>query len=173
MIVLWISLGILLAALIAGVVSLVLTYNKIVSLSARVDNSWANLVETVKGFAKQEEALLKEIVELRSNALLSRTAEESIHNNTELSGAVNRLMAISEAYPELKSSENFLSLQQELSDVEKKVAVARQFYNDTCMMYNEYIDKFPGVLLAQLLHYEHRSYFEAAGYEKEAPAVSL
>ena len=82
-------------------------------------------------------------------------------------------MAISEAYPELKSSENFLSLQQELSDVEKKVAVARQFYNDTCMMYNEYIDKFPGVLLAQLLHYEHRSYFEAAGYEKEAPAVSL
>lgn len=187
MIVLWISLGILLAALIAGVVSLVLTYNKIVSLSARVDNSWAqvdvqlkkrfdllpNLVETVKGFAKQEEALLKEIVELRSNALLSRTAEESIHNNTELSGAVNRLMAISEAYPELKSSENFLSLQQELSDVEKKVAVARQFYNDTCMMYNEYIDKFPGVLLAQLLHYEHRSYFEATGYEKEAPAVSL
>ena len=91
MIVLWISLGILLAALIAGVVSLVLTYNKIVSLSARVDNSWAqvdvqlkkrfdllpNLVETVKGFAKQEEALLKEIVELRSNALLSRTAEDS------------------------------------------------------------------------------------------------
>lgn len=187
MIFLWILLGVLLAALIAGAAFLILTYNKLVSLSARVDNSWAqvdvqlkkrfdlipNLVETVKGFSRQEEALLKQVTELRSTALLSRTAEEAIQNNTELSGAVTQLMAVSEAYPELKSSDSFLNLQRELGDVEKKVAVARQFYNDTCMMYNEYIEKFPGVLLAQLLHYERRSYFEAAGYEKETPSVSL
>ena len=187
MIILWIVLGILLIALIAGVVSLILIYNKLVTLSSRVDNSWAqvnvqlkkrfdlipNLVETVKGVSGHESSLLKEITELRGTALLSHSAEESVQNNAQLSRALTQLIGIAEGYPELRSNENFLYLQHELSDVEKKIAVARQFYNDTCMMYNEYMDQFPGVLLAQLLHYEHRPYFEAYENEKEYPSVSF
>ena len=126
-------------------------YNRLVSFSVRVDNGWAqvdvqlkkrfdlipNLVETVKGYAAHEKTTLEEVTKWRGAAMNAKTPEEAMENNAKLSRAIVNLFATAEQYPDLKANQNFLDLQAQLKDIETKIAMARQFYNDTAMKYNE------------------------------------
>jgi len=108
-----------------------------------------NLVETVKGIAKQEQTVFGDIAKARSQLLSAGTPSEKIAANQQLDGALGRLLAIAENYPQLKSNENFLRLQDELAGTENRIAVERKRYNDTLQDYNTYIQKFPANIFAR------------------------
>ena len=161
-----------LLGLVAVVVILVLivggmyvsTKNKIVTLDEQVKSNWAqvdvvlqrradlipNLVETVKGFAAHEETVYGDIAKARSALLNAKTPEEKIAANGQLDGALGRLLAVVENYPQLKSNENFLRLQDELAGTENRIAVERKRYNDSVQAYNTYIRQFPNSSVCEL-----------------------
>ncbi len=123
-----------------------------------------NLVATVKGYAQHEEQIFTAVADARSrllNAVQSKDPEQMANADQRMTGALGRLLAISEAYPNLKADENFLRLQDELTGTENRVAVARQDYNDAVRNYNAYIRQFPAVLTAKLTHAKPRKYFQA------------
>lgn len=162
-------------------------YNKLVKLKVRVDNAWsqidvqlkkrydlvANLVETVKGYAAHENEVLTAVTRARASVGSAKSPEEQISANNELSGALARLLVVSEKYPELKADANFRDLQYTLKDLEKAIAFSRQFYNDTAMKYNEYILKFPSNIIAKIFKFTDRPYFKVEEAEREAPKVSF
>ncbi|MCX5908676.1 MAG: LemA family protein, partial [Deltaproteobacteria bacterium] len=133
------------------------TYNQFVSLDEGVKSSWAqvenqlqrrfdlipNLVETVKGYAKQEKDVLVEVTNARAKVGGANTVPDKINANNELSGALSRLLVVVEKYPDLKSNQNFLRLQDELAGTENRIAVERKRYNDTVKVYNVAIRSFP------------------------------
>lgn len=177
-------IGLIIVLIIAYIPS---TYNKLVAFSVRVDNSWSqvdvqlkkrfdlipNLVETVKGYAGHEKSTLENVTKWRAAAASSKTPEEAMENNNKLSQAIANLFATVENYPDLKANANFLDLQAQLKDIESKIAMARQFYNDTVMKFNEATMKFPSNIIASMFHFEKRKYFEIEEPEKAAPQVKF
>ncbi|HEX3740667.1 MAG TPA: LemA family protein [Terriglobales bacterium] len=133
-----------------------------------------NLVETVKGYAKQEQTVFGDIAKARSQLLSAGTPQQKISANNQLDGALGRLLLIVENYPELKSNENFLRLQDELAGTENRIAVERQRYNDTLKDYNVYVQQFPHSLFASNLGYKpNTAYFAASEGSREVPKVNF
>ncbi len=183
---LWIILAIvLLIAILIGY--LVKTYNNIVAAYIRVDNSWSqidvqlkkrfdlipNLVKTVKSYSSFEKDTLESVIKYRNQGQSAKTVDEKIASNNELTKSINNLLLTVEAYPDLKANSSFLELQRELKDLETKIAVSRQFYNDTVMLYNEKIVKFPSNIIASALGYNQRPYFAAEEGMDKAPEIEL
>ncbi|MEN3271817.1 MAG: LemA protein [Actinomycetota bacterium] len=171
MIVLWIVLGLIVLA----VLYLVFLYNGLVRLRNRIEAAWAqidvqlrrrydlipNLVETVKGYAAHERETLDSVTKARAAAESATGPADQAAKENVLTQSLRSLIAVSEAYPDLKANQNFLSLQEELSATEGRIAYARQYYNDTVQRYNTKIQSFPAVLLAGALRFQPREYFEA------------
>jgi LemA protein len=133
-----------------------------------------NLVETVKGFAKQEQAVYGEIAKARSALLSAGTPQEKIAANQQLDGALGRLLVVVENYPQLKSNENFLRLQDELAGTENRIAVERKRYNDALQDYNTYIQSFPNNIYAGWSGFKpNDAYFKASEGAREVPRVNF
>lgn len=160
--------------------SLVVSRNKVrdqfsqidVQLKKRADLI-PNLVETVKGYTKHESETLESVVEARNSYLSSDSKEAKMKSSSELSGAINKLFALAESYPDLKASSNFEELQKQLKDIEDKISYARQFYNDAVLMYNNKVEMFPGNIIAGLFHFEKELFFEASDEDRENVSVKF
>lgn len=164
-----------------GLIYIWLLYNGLVKARIRVKEAWSgidvqlkrrsslipNLMETVKGYAKHEKEVFENVTNARAALVSAKTPKEAASANNMLTGALKTLFAVAEAYPNLKASENFKELQEELSDTETKVAAARQFYNANVMDYNTKIKVFPNVVIANMLGFKEELFFEA---EEEAKA---
>ena len=162
-------------------------YNKLVNARNRADNQFSqidiqlkrrsdlipNLVETVKGYAKHEEGTLTKVVEARNKAISANGVNAKVEAENELSGALNKLLALTEAYPELKANENFLSLQDDLKDTEDKITYARQFYNDSAMNFNNLVEMFPSNIVAKMFKFVKFDFFVAAEEDKGTPKVKF
>jgi len=183
-------------AVVAGAVVLVvivlvfgaiMIYNRLVGARNRVDESWSgidvqlkrrhdlipNLVNTVKGYAAHEKETFERVVNARARATSATSPAEVIKAEGELSSALARLLAVSESYPELKANQNFLSLQEELTSTENRVAYARQFYNDSVTKLNTQIQTFPTVVIVGMFGFKEEPFFETPSEEKEAPGVQF
>jgi LemA protein len=179
---LWILLGVV--ALL--VVLLVLGYNRLVRLRNEVDTGWANidvqlqrrtdlipnLVESVRAYAAHERAVFEEVTRARAALQQAGTPGAAAEANEGLTGALGRLFAVAEAYPELKASENFLRLQDDLTDTEDKISAARRYYNSTVMHYNTAIQSFPWLVFAGPFGFDEREFFSAEG-DTAVPEVSF
>jgi LemA protein len=133
-----------------------------------------NLVETVKGIAKQEQTVFGEIAQARSQLLSAGSPQDKIAANQRLDGALGRLLALAENYPQLRSNENFLRLQDELAGTENRIAVERKRYNDTLQDYNTYVQQFPASLFASSMGFKpNNAYFTAAEGSRTVPKVDF
>jgi LemA protein len=174
--------------LLIGVGMYVSVKNTLVSKNEAVKSTWSqvdvvlqrradlipNLVETVRGITKQEQAVFGEIAEARSRLLSARSPADKIAANQGLDGALGRLLAISENYPQLKSNENFLRLQDELAGTENRIAVERKRYNDTLQDYNTYVQQFPASIFASGMGFKPNSaYFTATEGSRAVPKVDF
>jgi LemA protein len=132
-----------------------------------------NLVETVKGYAKHEKELFEKVTAERASLVSAKGAAEKADVNNQLSQTLKSIFAVAENYPELKASQNFMELQEELSDTENKIAYARQFYNSTVLDYNTKLKVFPNVFLARVLNFKEAEFFGATEEEKKPVKVSF
>jgi LemA protein len=170
---------------VLGLVAVVL-YNRLVRLRNRAENSWAqvdvqlrkrydlipNLVETVKGYASHERETFEEVTRARTAAQQASSVEQQAEAENMLTAAIGRLFAVAEAYPELRASENFQQLQAQLADVEGKIAIARQVYNDAVLSYDNALETVPTNIVAGMFNFEPRAYFEIEDPAvREAPSV--
>ena len=183
-------IAVIVIALIALVVfgQYVTVRNTLVSKNEAVKSTWSqvdvvlqrradlipNLVETVKGIAKQEQTVFGDIANARAALLSAKSPSEKIAANGQLDGALGRLLAIAENYPQLKSNENFLRLQDELAGTENRIAVERKRYNDTLQDYNTYVQQFPASVFAGWAGFKpNDAYFKAAEGSREVPKVNF
>jgi len=180
---LWIVLGILGLLLLY----VILAFNRLVRHRNRVENAWSgidvqlrrrydlipNLVEAVQGYADHERELFQQVTEARTRAIQASSVADQGEAETEVTRSLGRLMAVAEAYPQLRANENFLALQEELTATESKIAFARQFYNDQVMRYNTLIEQFPSLLVARVGRFTQREFFEAEEDSRGAVAVDL
>ena len=179
---------IILIAVVAIIVLFVInTYNTLVGLRNKVKDQWAqidvqlkrrfdlipNLVETVKGYAKHESSTLEAVVKARNTYLSASTPEAQMKADGELTQAITKLFALSEAYPELKANENFKQLQSELTSTEDKISYARQFYNDIVMKYNNKIEMFPSNIVASMFKFKTQAFFEVNEEERQNVKVQF
>ena len=132
-----------------------------------------NLVETVKGYAKHEKELFEKVTEDRANLVAAKGPQEKADANNQLSQTLKSIFAVAEAYPDLKASQNFMELQEEVSDTENKIAYARQFYNSVVLDYNTKLKVFPNVIFANLLHFTDAEFFGATDEEKQPVKVKF
>ncbi len=133
-----------------------------------------NLVETVKGYAKQEQTVFGDIAKARSTLLSAGTPQEKIAANNQLDGALIKMLSLVENYPQLKSNENFLRLQDELAGTENRIAVERKRYNDTLQDYNTYVQQFPNNIFAGWAGFKRNdAYFAASEGSREVPKVNF
>lgn len=174
---------------ILGIVGiwLLFTYNGLVILRNRVREAWSqidvqlkrrsslipNLVETVKGYAKHEKEVFEKVTKARSALVGATTLAGKAAANDALSGALKSLFAVAEAYPELKASENFKELQEELSDTETKVAASRQFYNTNVLDLNNSLEQFPSSLVGSWFNFTKEEFFKASEEEKKEVEVKF
>lgn len=172
-------LWIILAILIILVLFVISAYNKLVTLRQRTKNSFSqmdvqlqrrfdlipNLVETVKGYMTHESETLTKIAELRTSWANAKTIDEKAKLDNELSNTLKTIMAVAEAYPDLKANQNFESLQNELTETEDKISYSRQFYNDTVTKYNTKLELFPSNIVAGMFHFTAESLFEVDSAE--------
>jgi LemA protein len=174
--------GLVCLLLIVVIVWLIVTYNKLVRQRNQVDASWAqidvqlkrrydlipNLVETVKGYAAHEKGTLDAVVQARANAVANSNADPAARADAEnaVSQTLGRLFALAEAYPNLKANENFMALQSELANTEDKIAYSRQFYNSAVQTYNNATQTVPTNIIAGIMGFKTKSYFETAEGER-------
>jgi LemA protein len=181
----------MLVAIVVGAVAavlllyLVLTFNRLVRLRNETQTGWANidvqlrrrsdlvpnLVEAVKGYAAHERETFDEVTKARAAAQQASGPAAAAQADAQLAGGLNKLLAVSEAYPQLRASENFLALQQELADIEDKLAAARRYYNQTVYRYHTVKQSFPAVLIAGTLGFHEREFFGTD--ERDAPVVDF
>jgi LemA protein len=178
--------------LIVGLIVLVvlwyaLTYNRLVSLREQFRNAWSqidvqlkrrhdlipNLVETVKGYAAHERETLEAVIQARQMAVDAKSIQEAQQAENQLTSTLRSLMAVAEAYPNLKANENFLGLQEELTATEGKIAYARQHYNDVVNVYNATIKSFPANIIANASGFTEQTYFEIEASDREVPSVKF
>jgi len=162
-------------------------YNKIIRMENRIDNSWSqidvqlkrrtdlipNLMETVKGYMKHEKEVLENVTKARSALMTAKTPQENIDADNMLTGALKSLFAVAENYPDLKANQNFLNLQDELTNTENKVAYARQHFNDSVLGYNNTIETFPGLWFAKRMGKKTRDMIEIPEADKAVPKVKF
>ena len=174
----WIILGIIAVIIIA----LIGIYNSLVKLKIRVDEAWSditvqlkrrydlipNLIETVKGYAKHEKGVFEAVTEARANALKAEGPKNQAKAENAFSETLKSLFAVSEAYPDLKASQNFQELQAELVDTEDKIQASRRFYNGSARDLNIKIKTFPNIMFAGMLGFSEREFFEVDEGEKDA-----
>jgi LemA protein len=179
----WIAVGVAVLLLLL----LVFGYNRLVRLRQEVNTGWANievqlerradlipnLVEAVKGYASHERELFQRVTQARAALQQASGPQAAANADDVLTGMLARLFAVAEAYPELKASQNFLQLQEELTDTEDKISAARRYYNATVMRFNTAIQSFPAVVYAGLLGFRAREFFAAEDEAREAPQVEL
>ena len=178
----WVILAIVVAVVLYGTV----TYNGLVSLRQRVSQAFAdidvqlkqrhdlipNLIETVKGYAAHERGTLDAVVQARNAALTAHGPAQQGAAEGALSGALGRLLALSEAYPDLKANTNFQQLQSELTDIENKLAAARRFFNNAVSEYNASIQAFPAVLFAGSMGFGPREFFDLGEMQRQTLDVA-
>ncbi len=162
-------------------------YNALVSLKTNIEEAWSqidvqlkrradlipNLVETVKGYAKHEKTVFSEVTKARSALMSARSLPSKAAASDMLTAALSKLIAVAEAYPQLKANENFVQLQKELSDTEDKVAYSRQYYNNLIRDYNEKIRTFPNTLFNEALGFHEKEYFQASEGERATVKVNF
>ncbi len=174
-------LYIIIAIIVIILIALLVTYNSFIKLNNKVKEAFStmdvylkkrwdlipNIVETVKGYAKHEQDTLKEIVELRNSSYDKMSDHEKIKTNEQISSDISKIMAIAEAYPDLKASENFKDLSKQLAKVEEDIANARKYYNGTVRIYNNKIEMFPSNIIAKIFGYKSKNMFETSKAERE------
>jgi LemA protein len=174
------------AFVVVVLAAIVLTYNGLISKRNRVQDAWAqidvqlkrrydlipNLIETVKGYMKYEKSTLTQITQLRSS-IVSGTIQEKATANNQLSGALKSLFAVAENYPDLKASETYKNLQDELENTEDKISFVRTSYNDYVLEYNNAIQQFPGNVFASSFGFTKIDFFQAPEGERDAVKVDL
>jgi len=178
-----IALGVV---VVIGLVVMVL-YNRLVAVRNQVDNAWnqidvqlkrrhdliPNLVEVVKDYMSYEQETLKQVIEARNQAVKATTPADTMAAENVLSGAMGRLFAVMEAYPDLKANQNVSRLMEELTGTENKISFARQFYNDSVMTLNNMVQSFPSNVIAGMFSFTTGAYFEVPEVEKAAVKVDL
>ncbi|MEE6449495.1 LemA family protein [Gottfriedia acidiceleris] len=179
----WIALIIVVILIFMGVGS----YNSFVTQEENVTNKMSqvdnqlkrrsdlipNLVNTVKGYAKQEKDVIASVTDARAKLAGAQTTADKSKADAELSGALSRLLVVVENYPDLKSNQNFQALMDSLEGTENRLAIARKDYNDAVTVYNQKIKKFPGVLVARPFGFEKKDYFEVSEKDKATPEVDF
>lgn len=162
-------------------------YNDLVNGRNRVENAWSqidvqlqrrndlipNIVETVKGYAGHEKETLTKVTEARASMANATSVREIAQADNNIVEALKSLFAVSEAYPDLKANQNFIELQQELSDTEDKISYSRQFYNDTVLKYNNLCQQFPSSIIASIFHFNKSEFFEAQEGSRSVPKVQF
>lgn len=175
----WIILGIIIVVILA----IIGMYNSLIRSKNRTEEAWSdievqlkrrydlipNLVETVKGYARHEKELLEKVTQARSEALSAQGPQKRAMAENQLSATLKSLFAVSENYPDLKASQNFLQLQDELSDTENKIQAARRFYNSNVRDYNIKMESFPTNLMAQMMSFNKKEFFEVESGEEKEP----
>jgi LemA protein len=178
--------------IIAGAVALLLTYfwtlyNGLVTLKTQIEEAWSqidiqlkrradlipNLVSTVKGYAKHEKTVFSDVTKARSALMGATSLPDKAKASDMLTGALGKLFAVAENYPQLKANENFTQLQKELSDTEDKVAYSRQYYNSVVNDYNIKIRTFPNTLVNEMLGFHEKEFFAADEAERKSVKVSF
>lgn len=181
--VVWIVLGVILLA----VIYFWSLYNGLVSLKTNIEEAWSqidvqlkrrtdlipNLVESVKGYAKHEKTVFAEVTKARSAMMGARSMDAKAGASDAMTQALGKLIAVAEAYPELKANENFVQLQKELSDTEDKIAYSRQYYNTIIRDYNEKIRTFPNTLFNESMGFSEKEYFLASEEERKNVKVNF
>ena len=180
----WIILIVVLVLLVLYVVktynSLVVSRNKVRDQFSQIDvqlkkrfDLIPNLVETVKGYAKHESETLESVIQARNNYANAKTDAEKLEASKDISRGVMNIMALAESYPDLKANTNFVDLQNQLKDVEEKISYARQFYNDSVLMYNNKVEMVPSNIVASIFGFKKESFFEADEKERENVKVKF
>ena len=180
-------IGIIIFLVLAFIAYIWLTYNSLVTLRERIKEALSgidvqlkrradlipNLLETVKGYAKHEKEVFENVTKARSMLMKADSLPEKAAADNMLTGALKSLFAVAESYPDLKASDNFKDLQDELSDTEDKVSYSRQFYNSNVLAYNTKIQTFPAALIASQFGFKAYEFFEADEEEKKTPKVNF
>ncbi|MBS1341093.1 MAG: LemA family protein [Clostridia bacterium] len=178
---------IIIAIIVLIVIYALALYNSFVKLNNKVKEAFStmdvylkkrwdlipNIVEIVKGYAKHEKDTLKEVVELRNSTYDKMSDEEKIKTNEQLSSGINKIMALAEAYPDLKANENFKDLSKQLTKVEDDITNSRKYYNGVVRIYNNKVEMFPSNIFAGLFGYKSKAMFEASANERENVKVEL
>jgi len=163
------------------------TYNSLATGNVRIKEAFSginvqlkrrvelvpNLIETVKGYAKHEKGLLENVTKARTSLMHANTTQEKAKSDNMLTDALKSLFAVSENYPDLKASKNFLALQEELSDIEAKIAYARQFFNTNVSSYNSTLVNFPGSIIGSMFGFKQEEFFEATDAERKNVEVKF
>jgi LemA protein len=182
----WIAI-VIVVIIVLVIIYLVAAYNGLIRRRNQIENAWSqidvqlkrrhdlipNLVETVKGYAAHEKSTLDAVIQARNAAVAAPTPSTTAAAEGQLTGALRQVFALGEAYPDLKANQNFLSLQEELSATEGRVAYARQFYNDSVLEYNNKLQQFPTVYFAKMLDFQRREYFETDEAARDTPTVQF
>ena len=180
--IIWIITGIIVLAILV----IIYYFNKMVILQNNIKNAYSqidvqlkkradlvpNLVETVKGYAKHERSIFLKIAKTREEMLNSKGIER-IRKGDQLQKLIKSIFAIAENYPQLKASENFKLLQEQLQGIEDKIAAARQFYNDSVLEYNNFVKTFPGNFFSKLLNKKQAEFIEISEKERKLPKVKF
>ena len=175
------------AIVVVLVIFSIIQYNLIVQAKVRVESAWsqidvqlqrrmdliANLIETVKGYANHEKSTLEAVVSARARAISSSSPSESAANQNVLTQALGKLLMVSEAYPDLKASGNFLNLQAELSNTEGRVSYARNYYNESVQIYNTRISSFPSNIYAKMQNATNKEFFISDESARSLPKVQF
>ena len=179
---------IIIAVIIGAILLFVLyLYNSLISARLRVKEAFSqidvqlkrrtdlipNLIETVKGYAKHEKETFTKVTELRADLMHAKTPEKKAEANNMLTEALKSIFAVAEAYPQLRASENFKELQEELEDTENKIAYSRQFYNSNVLDYNTKLQVFPNVVFAKILNFKPAEFFGTTEEEKKPVKVTF